>query len=98
MNPSRILLAMVGAGILGTMVLGLRAADETNPKAGQKPEVVKEQLTLQEQMLRDQFQQFQTSILKQNADAEKAAVQTLLGTPSTANLAPGVGGNLNIAA
>jgi hypothetical protein len=40
-------------------------------------------------------QQIQTSVIKQNADAEKAAVQTLLGT---ANLAPGVGGNLNIAA
>jgi DNA polymerase II small subunit/DNA polymerase delta subunit B len=40
-------------------------------------------------------QQIQTSIIKQNADAEKSAVQTLLGT---ANLAPGVGGNLNIAA
>jgi hypothetical protein len=43
-------------------------------------------------------QQIQTSIIKQNADAEKAAVQTLLGAPSTANLASGVGGNLNIAA
>ncbi|WOH50053.1 putative motility protein [Bradyrhizobium sp. sBnM-33] len=43
-------------------------------------------------------QQIQTSIIKQNADAEKAAVQTLLGATSTANLAPGVGGNLNIAA
>ena len=43
-------------------------------------------------------QQIQTSIIKQNADAEKAAVQTLLGAPSTANLATGVGGNLNIAA
>ena len=43
-------------------------------------------------------QQIQTSIIKQNADAAKAAVQTLLGTPSTANLASGVGGNLNIAA
>ena len=42
--------------------------------------------------------QIQTSIIKQNADAEKAAVQTLLGTPSTANLAPGVGSNLNITA
>ena len=40
-------------------------------------------------------QQIQTSIIKQNADAEKSAVQTLLGT---ANLASGVGGNLNIAA
>lgn len=43
-------------------------------------------------------QQIQTSIIKQNADAEKAAVQTLLGVPSTANLAPGVGGNLNVTA
>ena len=43
-------------------------------------------------------QQIQTSIIKQNADAEKSAVLTLLGAPSTANLAPGVGGNLNIAA
>ena len=33
-------------------------------------------------------QQIQTSIIKQNADAEKFAVQTLLGAPSTANLAP----------
>jgi hypothetical protein len=39
--------------------------------------------------------QIQAAFIKQNADAEKAAVQTLLGT---ANLAPGVGGNLNIAA
>jgi hypothetical protein len=43
-------------------------------------------------------QQIQTSIIKQNADAEKSAVLTLLGAPSTANLAPGVGGSLNIAA
>ena len=42
--------------------------------------------------------QIQTSIIKQNADAEKFAVQTLPGTPSTANLSPGVGGNLNITA
>jgi len=39
--------------------------------------------------------QIQASFIKQNAEAEKAAVLTLLGT---ANLAPGVGGNLNIAA
>ena len=39
--------------------------------------------------------QIAASFIKQNADAEKSAVQTLLGT---ANLAPGVGGNLNIAA
>jgi hypothetical protein len=44
--------------------------------------------------------QIATSIMKSNADAEKFAVQTLLGqgAPSTANLGPGVGGNLNIAA
>ena len=43
-------------------------------------------------------QQIQTSIIKQNADAEKFAVQTLLGAPSTANLAPGGGANLNATA
>ena len=43
-------------------------------------------------------QQIATSIIKSNADAEKFAVQTLLGIPSTANLAPGVGGNLNVTA
>ena len=43
-------------------------------------------------------QQIQTSIIKQNNDAEKFAVQTLLGTPSTANLGAGVGGNLNVVA
>ena len=43
-------------------------------------------------------QQIQTSIIKQNADAEKFAVQTLLGAPSAANLAPGVGANLNATA
>jgi hypothetical protein len=42
--------------------------------------------------------QVATSILKSNADAEKSAVQTLLGTPSTANLGAGIGANLNIAA
>ena len=42
--------------------------------------------------------QVATSIMKSNADAEKSAVQTLLGAPSTANLAAGVGGNLNITA
>jgi len=42
--------------------------------------------------------QVDTSILKSNADAEKSAVQTLLGTPSTANLGAGVGGNVNISA
>jgi hypothetical protein len=43
-------------------------------------------------------QQIQMSVIKQNAEAEKAAVHTLLGIPSAANLAPGVGGNLDIAA
>ena len=45
--------------------------------------------------------QVATSILKSNSDAEKFAVQTLLGgqaSPSTANLGAGVGGNLNITA
>jgi hypothetical protein len=42
--------------------------------------------------------QVATSIMKSNADAEKSAVQTLMGTPSTANLGAGVGGNLNITA
>ena len=44
-------------------------------------------------------QQIATSILKSNADAEKFAVQTLLGgQASQANLSPGVGGNLDIIA
>ena len=43
-------------------------------------------------------QQIATSMIKSNADAEKFAVQTLLGTPSTANLASGVGANLNVVA
>ena len=42
--------------------------------------------------------QIATSIIKSNADAEKFAVQTLLGQPSTANLGAGVGGNLDISA
>jgi hypothetical protein len=42
--------------------------------------------------------QVATSIMKSNADAAKSAVQTLLGTPSTANLGAGIGGNLNISA
>jgi hypothetical protein len=42
--------------------------------------------------------QIQTSIIKSNSDAEKFAVQTLLGARSTANLAPGVGGNINLVA
>ena len=41
------------------------------------------------------------TLMKQNADAEKSAVLTLLGagqSPSLANVGPGVGGNLNISA
>jgi Putative motility protein len=44
--------------------------------------------------------QVATAILKQNNDAEKSAVQTLLGTgqSSPASLPAGVGGNLDISA
>lgn len=40
------------------------------------------------------------TLIKQNADAEKSAVLTLLGAgqPSLANVGAGVGGNLNISA
>ncbi|MGY3236207.1 hypothetical protein ACVWZ4_003226 [Bradyrhizobium sp. USDA 4472] len=40
------------------------------------------------------------TLMKQNADAEKSAVLTLMGAgqPSLANVGPGVGGNLNISA
>jgi hypothetical protein len=40
--------------------------------------------------------QIAATIMKNNADAEKSAVLTLLGEPSQANLAAGVGGNLDI--
>jgi len=42
--------------------------------------------------------QIATSIIKSNLDAEKAAVETLLVQPSQANLAPGVGGSVDILA
>ena len=47
--------------------------------------------------------QVATTIMKSNLDAEKFAVQTLLGAgapngPSSANLAAGIGGNLDISA
>jgi hypothetical protein len=47
--------------------------------------------------------QVATSIMKSNADAEKSAVMTLLGTSgqsasSPANLGAGIGGNLDITA
>ena len=40
------------------------------------------------------------TLTKQNADAERSTVLTLLGAgqPSLANVGPGVGGNLNISA
>jgi Putative motility protein len=46
-------------------------------------------------------QQIATSVLKTNINAEKSVLQLLEPTaqaPSTANLAPGVGGNLDISA
>ena len=40
------------------------------------------------------------TLMKQNADAEKSAVLTLMGAgqPSLANVGTGVGGNLNVTA
>ncbi|MFT4121833.1 hypothetical protein [Bradyrhizobium sp.] len=40
------------------------------------------------------------TLTKQNMDAEKSAVLTLMGAgqPSLANVGPGVGGNLNVTA
>ena len=45
-------------------------------------------------------QQIATTVLKSNLDAEKAVVLTLLGagSPSLANVGPGVGGNVNVTA
>ena len=45
-------------------------------------------------------QQVATSVLKSNLNAEQSSVLTLLGagSPSLANVGPGIGGNLNIAA
>lgn len=45
--------------------------------------------------------QIATSVMKSNMNSEKNDVLTILGSPSapsTANLGPGVGGNLNITA
>ena len=44
--------------------------------------------------------QMAATIMKSNADAEKSTVMTLLGAGqnSSANLAPGVGGNLDVSA
>ena len=43
-------------------------------------------------------QQIATSVLKQNIDQQRSVLQLLQPTPSSANLAPGVGGNLDITA
>lgn len=45
-------------------------------------------------------QQIATTLLKSNLNAEKSVVQTLLGagTPSLANVGPGIGGNINVTA
>ena len=74
MNRSRILVGILGLGMLGTVVLGLRAADEPATK-NPAPSVSKEQLTLQEQLLRDQFQDFQTSILKLKQRLERGGTR-----------------------
>ena len=45
--------------------------------------------------------QIATSLIKSDADAEKSAVETLLGIQtgsSTANLGPGIGGSVDISA
>jgi hypothetical protein len=44
--------------------------------------------------------QVATTLMSANANAEKSAVQTLLGsgTPSLANVAAGIGGNVNVTA
>jgi hypothetical protein len=44
--------------------------------------------------------QVATTIMKSNADAEKSAVMTLLGqgSPSLANVGPGIGGSVNVSA
>jgi hypothetical protein len=39
--------------------------------------------------------QIAATILKNNADAEKLAVETLLSQPSQANLGPGIGSSLD---
>ena len=45
-------------------------------------------------------QQIATTLLKSNLNAEKSVVQTLLGagSPSLANVGPGIGGNINVTA
>ena len=43
-------------------------------------------------------QQIATSVLKQNIDQQRSVLQLLQPSPSVANLAPGVGGNVDISA
>lgn len=45
-------------------------------------------------------QQIATTVLKSNIDSEKSTVLTLLdaGSPSLANVGPGIGGNINVTA
>jgi hypothetical protein len=44
--------------------------------------------------------QIATTMLKSSLDAEKAVVEALLGggSPSLANVGPGIGGNINVTA
>jgi hypothetical protein len=44
--------------------------------------------------------QIATTLLKSNIDSEKSTVLTLLdaGSPSLANVGPGIGGNINVTA
>ncbi|MGZ5872332.1 MAG: putative motility protein [Bradyrhizobium sp.] len=44
--------------------------------------------------------QIATTLLKSNIDSEKSTVLTLLdaGSPSLANVGPGIGGNVNVTA
>jgi len=60
--------------------------------------MVSSMLTAQQGALQSQLS---ATVMKQNMDAEKSAVLTLLGAgqqPSLANVGAGVGGNLNITA
>ncbi|MBN8980562.1 MAG: YjfB family protein [Rhizobiales bacterium] len=43
-------------------------------------------------------QQIATSVMKQNIDQQRSVLQLLQPTSSPANLAPGVGGNIDISA
>jgi hypothetical protein len=54
--------------------------------------MVSSMLSMQAQNTRGQIA---ATIMKNNADAEKFAVQTLLGQPSQSNLGAGIGGNVD---